>query len=98
MPLISRRNAEFLAGGRIPGIRVPESVVEKFRSLESPEDQRRYGLESAAELCLTIAAEGRGIYLIMPFGKRCYSDTADLVRAIRNRGSGGADTCAARSR
>jgi homocysteine S-methyltransferase len=83
MPLAGLKNAEFLAGGRIPGIRIPEGVVESFRRFASPEDQRRFGLDNASELALTIAREGRGIYLIMPFGRRCYSDTAQIVRSLR---------------
>ena len=83
MPLVSRRNAEFLAGGHIPGIKVPESLVQAFARHEQPEDQRRFGLAQATELALAIAEQSRSLYLIMPFGKRSYQDTAAVVKAVR---------------
>lgn len=84
LPLTSRRNAEFFASGRIPGIRVPEAVVAAFAGYESAEDQRRIGLEMALKLAETIAAEARGIYLIMPFGRSSHEDTARIVRHLRS--------------
>jgi homocysteine S-methyltransferase len=83
MPLVSRRNAEFLAGGRIPGIAVPAEVVAGFAQHESADAQRRFGMESATALACRIARESRGLYIIMPFGKRCYDETAELVRAVK---------------
>lgn len=83
MPLVSRRNAEFLAGGNIPGIKVPDALVESFGRFEKAEDQRRYGLDHATELSLAIARQSQGLYVIMPFGKSCYRDSAALVRAVR---------------
>lgn len=85
MPLTSRRNAAFLAGGRIPGIAVPPEVAAGFDRYESAQDQRRYGLDRACELAAGIAAEASGLYLIMPFGKSCYEDAARIVREVKNR-------------
>lgn len=85
MPLVSLRNAAFLAGGRIPGINVPEEVVAGFARYESPAEQRRFGLEQACTLAEEIAADAAGIYLIMPFGKSCYDDTALIVRHVRRQ-------------
>lgn len=85
MPLVSRRNAAFLAGGRIPGIVVPESVVAGFDRYELPGDQRRFGLDRACELTRQIAAESAGLYLIMPFGNTCYEDAALIIRQTRNQ-------------
>ncbi|MDD4242621.1 MAG: homocysteine S-methyltransferase family protein, partial [Smithellaceae bacterium] len=85
MPLTSRRNAAFLAGGRIPGIAVPSEVAAGFEQYESPEDQRRFGLDRACELAAGIAAEASGLYLIMPFGKSGYEDAARIVREARKR-------------
>jgi len=94
MPLVSRRNAEFLAGGNIPGIKVPEALVAAFGRYEKPEDQRQFGLAQATELALAISAQSKGVYVIMPFGKRCYQDTSTLVRAVRKLrpGRGGSNT------
>jgi homocysteine S-methyltransferase len=83
MPLTSHRGAAFLAGGRIPGIMVPENVVAAFTKYEKPADQRRFGLDQAHELAAGIAAEAAGLYLIMPFGKSCYEDAAQIVRHVR---------------
>ena len=83
MPLVSLRSATFLAGGRIPGIVVPEDVVASFMRYDSPEDQRRFGLDQACELAAAIAVDAAGLYLIMPFGKGCYEDSAHIVRHVR---------------
>lgn len=88
MPLISHRNAGFLAGGRIPGIVVPEDIVAGFARYESPEDQRRHGLDQAARLAADIAEDASGLYLIMPFGKRCYEDASRIVRCVRQQRAG----------
>ena len=83
LPLTGRRNAEFFASGRIPGIRVPESVVAVFARYESAGDQKKAGMELAMKLAETMAAEARGVYLIMPFGGSSHEDTARLVRHLR---------------
>jgi homocysteine S-methyltransferase len=85
MPLTSHRNAVSLASGRIPGIHVPADVVTRFERYESPEDQRHFGLDQADELAAGISAHATGAYLIMPFGKRCYEDTARIIRRIRTQ-------------
>jgi hypothetical protein len=85
MPLVSHRSAAFLASGRIPGIVVPEDVVSSITRYDSPEDQRRFGLDQACELAAGIAADASGLYLIMPFGKRCYEDSAHIVRHVREQ-------------
>jgi homocysteine S-methyltransferase len=87
MPLVSHRNAVFLASGRIPGITVPADVVSSFERYPSAEDQRRFGLEQAGQLAADIAANAAGLYLIMPFGKHCYDDTVQIIRCIRNQRS-----------
>ncbi|MEE9913463.1 MAG: homocysteine S-methyltransferase family protein [Deltaproteobacteria bacterium] len=84
MPLVSQRSAAFLAGGRIPGIAVPENVVAAFARYATPADQRRCGLDQALELASGIAAAASGLYLIMPFGKSCYEDAAQIVRHVRS--------------
>lgn len=85
LPLISHRNAAFMASGRIPGISVPDNVVASFERYESLADQRRLGLEQAATLGAAMAEDSSGLYIIMPFGKRCYEDTAQIVRSVRTK-------------
>ncbi|MFH1708803.1 MAG: homocysteine S-methyltransferase family protein [Planctomycetota bacterium] len=84
MPLVSRRSAEFLAGGRIPGIVVPAEVAAAFARFEQAADQWHHGLDQAAALARRIATEARGIYIIMPFGKNCFAETAAIVRLVRD--------------
>ncbi len=88
MPLVSHRSAVFLASGRIPGITVPANVVTSFERYASPEDQRYFGLDQASQLAASIAADASGLYLIMPFGKRCYEDTAHIIRHVRDQRRG----------
>ncbi len=84
MPLISQRNAAFMAAGHIPGINVHESMVEQFANYTDAADQQKFGMESALELAQAIAEESDALYVIMPFGKDCYRETASLIGNIRS--------------
>lgn len=84
MPLVSERNAAFMAGGRIPGIAVPDEIVNGFKRYKSPDDQHRFGIGETCNLAGKIAQDAPGIYLIMPFGKSCYEDAAEIVRRIKD--------------
>ena len=55
-----------------------------FTRYESAGDQKKAGLEMALDLAETVAAEARGIYLIMPFGKSSHEDTARIVGHLRS--------------
>jgi len=85
MPLVSERNAAFMAAGHIPGIKVHASLVEKFAAYGDKKDQRKFGLETAHRLAQAIAEQADGLYIIMPFGKKCYSDTSGLVRSLSRK-------------
>jgi len=93
LPLISHRNAAFMASGRIPGISVPASVVADFERYESLADQRRLGLDQAATLAMAMAGDAAGLYIIMPFGKRCYEDTAQIVKSINSTIDASGEQC-----
>ena len=80
LPVSSIRNAEFLNSGRIPGISVPDSVLEKFFETGSREEARQLGLRLAEEVITGLEGIAHGFYFILPFGKTRYEDTADLVR------------------
>ncbi len=82
-PVPSLRGAEFLASGGVPGINVPDSYVEMLTRYSKPEDQKSAGMDFARDLAMEVAAESSGIYIIMPFSKTCYTDTAELVRSVR---------------
>jgi homocysteine S-methyltransferase len=84
LPIVSARNALFLAGGNVPGIRVPDALVAGFARFECAADQRKFGLDQATDLACRVVPAARALYLIMPFGRRCYADSAALVRAVRS--------------
>jgi homocysteine S-methyltransferase len=84
LPIVSARNALFLAGGNVPGIRVPDALVAGFARFECAADQRKFGLDQATDLACRVVPAARALYLIMPFGRRCYTDSAALVRAVRS--------------
>ena len=54
-PFESARNAEFMAN-EVPGVRVPEALIDRMRSAEGPEASTAMGIAIARE----IAAEVRG--------------------------------------
>jgi methionine synthase / methylenetetrahydrofolate reductase(NADPH) len=84
LPLTGARNAHMLAAGRIPGIEVPEELASTFDALTDATAQREHGLRLAMELARALRDRGSsGLYVIMPFGKTDYEDTARLLRAVR---------------
>lgn len=79
LPMVSGRNAEFLAH-EVPGISIPEEVVGRMK--RAPEaDQREEGLRIARELIERAAPHAPGFYVIPPFGN--VTTTASLVKHIR---------------
>ncbi len=79
LPMVSARNAEFLAH-EVPGISIPEAVVERMRS--APEEgQREEGMRISRELVDAAAAHAPGYYIIPPFGN--VKPTLELVRHLK---------------
>ena len=66
-PLVSLRNAEFLAN-EVPGVEVPESVLERMSHAKTKEDGRKLGIEIAREICEAIADRAAGYQVSAPFG------------------------------
>ncbi|MBS2036186.1 bifunctional homocysteine S-methyltransferase/methylenetetrahydrofolate reductase [bacterium] len=83
MPLVSRRNAEFFASGKIPGVIIPDQVLNAFRADESREDSQKRGLEMAAELMSQIKNKVRGFYLLPPFGRDHHTVVGELLESLR---------------
>lgn len=81
LPLTSRRNAEFFAAGKIPGIIVPQEVLAQFEKVRTREDGLRLGLDLAIELLSKIKHKIRGIYVIPPFAAEKYSMVSELLRS-----------------
>jgi methionine synthase / methylenetetrahydrofolate reductase (NADH) len=67
LPLRSYRNAEFLSN-EVPGMEVPERILERLAKAESAEAARAVGIDVAREAlreCLPIV---QGVYVMPPFG------------------------------
>jgi homocysteine S-methyltransferase len=67
-PLASLRNATFMQN-EVPGVEVPESVMQRMASVESREDQLRMGIEIARESVERVRDRVAGIQVSAPFGK-----------------------------
>ncbi|MFN8606558.1 MAG: bifunctional homocysteine S-methyltransferase/methylenetetrahydrofolate reductase [Vulcanimicrobiota bacterium] len=82
MPLVSRRNAEFFASGKIPGVIIPDEVLNAFDASESREDSQQRGVEMAARLMSKIRDRVRGFYLLPPFGRDHHTVVGQLIGAL----------------
>ena len=66
-PIASYRNALFLKN-EVPGVVVPDAVMERMGAVESKEDQRRVGIEIAREAVEQIRGRVNGLQVSPPFG------------------------------
>jgi methionine synthase / methylenetetrahydrofolate reductase(NADPH) len=71
-PLVSYRNAEFLSN-EVPGISVPEYVLERMRKTEGQEAARQEGLTIAREMLQRVRPLVQGVQVSAPFGKVPYA-------------------------
>lgn len=67
-PLISLRNAEFMAN-EVPGVYVPPAILERMRACKTAEDQRKEGLQIAHELISEIKKNVQGLQISAPLGQ-----------------------------
>jgi homocysteine S-methyltransferase len=69
-PLISLRNAEFLAN-EVPGISVPDAVLERMRKAQDQgkEAALACGVEIAREMFAWVRGDVQGIQVSAPFGR-----------------------------
>jgi methionine synthase / methylenetetrahydrofolate reductase(NADPH) len=69
-PLVSIRNAEFLAN-EVPGVTVPEEVLSRMRaaSAKSKEAGLAEGLAIAREMLERVRPHVQGVQVSAPFGK-----------------------------
>ncbi len=79
LPLSSRRNAEFFAAGKIPGVMIPDRILERYRRIESDEEALNLSLEMAAQMLLDLQGLVQGCYLIPPFVKNKFACTAEIL-------------------
>jgi homocysteine S-methyltransferase len=69
MPVMSRRNGEFL-NEHFSGIDVPESVLAEFDRFQKKEDRERLAYEQTLELAMHFSKDGtNNYYIICPFAR-----------------------------
>ncbi len=66
-PLVSLRNAEFLKT-EVPGVEVPDVLLERMSHAKTKEDGRKLGIEIAREIRDRIADRVAGCQVSAPFG------------------------------
>jgi len=67
-PLASYRNALFMRN-EVPGVEVPDSILERMSSITSREDQLKMGVQIAREAVDHVRDRVAGIQVSAPFGK-----------------------------
>ena len=67
-PLVSLKNALFLKN-EVPGVVVPDSVIEKMERAKTKEDGVKYGVEIAHEIKEKISTYVNGYQISAPFGR-----------------------------
>ncbi|HXU36572.1 MAG TPA: bifunctional homocysteine S-methyltransferase/methylenetetrahydrofolate reductase [Blastocatellia bacterium] len=71
-PLVSYRNAEFLAN-EVPGVIVPESVLKRMQRITDKDAAREEGLAIARETLLEVRGLVQGVQVSAPFGRVQYA-------------------------
>ncbi len=80
MPLVSERNARFMAT-EVPGITVPDELVERMAA--AGEKAQEVGLDWARDYLQAVRPMCAGVYLIPVLGK--FAGVTQLVRELRGR-------------
>jgi homocysteine S-methyltransferase len=78
-PLTSYRNAEFM-NNEVPGISVPQAVMERMREADTGERARAEGVRIAQETLLAIRDLVQGVQIAAPFGRYAMAvEVADVL-------------------
>ena len=84
-PLISARTALYLHN-EVPGMRIPEPILQRLTGLQAKEDQEKAGLEMTQKLLGSLADQLDGIYLISPHNRaRVLAPLVHMIRAWPKR-------------
>lgn len=67
-PLVSLKNALFLKN-EVPGVIIPDKIIEKMELAKTKEDAIKYGIEIAHEIKENISSQVCGYQISAPFGK-----------------------------
>ena len=81
-PLTSYRNAEFM-NNEVPGVSVPQSVMERMREADTGERARAEGVRIAQETLLAIRDLVQGVQIAPPFGR--YAMAVEVAEALGDR-------------
>jgi len=81
-PLTSYRNAEFM-NNEVPGISVPQAVMDRMRTVDTGERARAEGVRIAQETLLSIRNLVQGVQITAPFGR--YAMAVEVVEALGER-------------
>ncbi len=68
LPLASYKNAEFL-NNEVPGMSIPEPILERMRKADSAEAARKIGIEVAQQILRETKDMVQGAYIIPPFNR-----------------------------
>jgi methionine synthase I (cobalamin-dependent)/5,10-methylenetetrahydrofolate reductase len=80
-PLVSLRNAEFM-NNEIPGVSVPEEIMERMRRADSKEAALREGIAIASEMVRQVRDHVEGIQVSAPFGK--VQHALDVIAVLKS--------------
>ena len=78
-PLVSLRNAEFMKN-EVPGVFVPDEIIQRMAVFESREDQLKAGLELAQGMVDKVLGFVQGIQVSAPFGR--YHLAVEVAEAV----------------
>lgn len=83
MPLVSYRNAVFL-NNEVPGIQIPDYVVNRFTPEMGKEDAEAEGIRIALEVAARIRPDVDGFYMIIPFSRT--KMVLEILRILKENG------------
>ena len=78
-PLVSLRNAEFMKN-EVPGVFVPDEVIQSIARFDTKEDQLKVGIEIAQSMVDRVLGFVHGIQVSAPFGR--YGLAVKVAEAI----------------
>ena len=78
-PLASYRNAEFM-NNEVPGVSVPEPILERMRGTDTKEVARREGIRIGQEMLQALLPRIQGVQIAAPFGR--YQTAIEVAKVL----------------
>ena len=82
LPLVSYRNAMFMKN-EVPGVHIPDEIVERYDKDMSRADSEQVGIEIAAEIAEKLSEVADGYYFMVPFNRA--SMIAEIMKRMRKK-------------